>query len=701
MSFLSRNFSIRSRLLLMLVLVSSIASVVLISIGYFNGKKAIDEGLFNQLTGIRAAKQYQIESYFKQMAGIVEILGTNETVANAMIEFRRGFASLNDDKLDVDCSRQLSMHYDKFVNDLSQNLDITPNPDLYYPNTSEACYLQFEYIVENPNPSGEKHLMENARDGSEYTKAHRRFHEYLTNVILQFGFYDVFLIDLERGDIVYTAYKETDFATNLYSGPYRESNLARLTRQLRQNSDIRKPQIIDFESYRPSYGAPAAFIGIPIVKNSQTLGALVLQLPVDEIDNIMTGNKNWKLDGLGDSGETYLVGEDYLMRSISRFYLEDTIGYKTALVELGVDEKKVDLMYNLGTTIKHQRVRTEAVESALSGKTETKIVNDYRGVPVLSAFSKLKIDGLNWAILSEIDLAEAEKPVEKFKKNVFIALCIIILLLTFFAMFLAGRFVKPIELLTDGVQGLRDGDFTTRINLDSNDEFGALAESFNNMSSDIEKQQALIEKHAVENEKLLLNFIPESVAAKLQKGEETIADKYSNVSLIVVDVVGFSKLTTSRGALESVRLLSELVDAFDACAQKHGVEKIKTIGDTYFAVCGMFSPRLDHAQRTLAFAREMRQLIGQININYELELTLHFGLHTGEILAGIIGHDKFTYDLFGQTVNDTFDLKEHGIDNSILVSNDFYKKLKDLYIFKNSNFDDMNFEVWEFEKEID
>ena len=633
------------------------------------------------------------------MSGIVEILGTNESIADAMGDFKRGFASLRDDKLDVDCSRQLSLHYDGFVKKLSNNLEISPNPDLYYPNTTEACYLQFEYIVENKNAAGEKHLLKDARDGSEYSKVHKQYHEYLTNVILKFGFYDIFLIDLERGDIVYTAYKETDFATNLFTGPYRESNLAQLARQLRQNSDIRKPRMIDFASYRPSYGAPAAFIGIPIIKNSQTMGALVLQLPVNEIDNIMTGNQNWKNDGLGESGETYLVGEDFLMRSISRFYLEDTVGYKSTLMEMGVAEEKIDLMYNIGTTINNQRVKTEGVEAALSGKTETKIIDDYRGVPVLSAFAKLKIDGLNWAILSEIDMAEANKPIENFKKKIFIALCIIILLLTFLAMFLAGRFVKPIEELTEGVQKLHDGDFSTRIELDSNDEFGELAKSFNVMISDIENQHDLIEKQNVENEKLLLNFIPESVAKKLKKGEKNIADKFSNVSLIVVDVVGFSKLTTERGAAESVRLLNGLIDTFDSCAEKYGVEKIKTIGDSYFATCGLFSPRLDHPKRVLDFAREMRQLIVQFNINHGLNLTLHFGLHTGEVLAGIIGNEKFTYDLFGETVNQVFDLKERGMDNSILVSESFYKKLKEMFEFKKTEIAGLEFPIWEFESE--
>ncbi len=327
----------------------------------------------------------------------------------------------------VDCNSRLTEHYEWFIDRLLQNLEVKPNVELYYPTSLEACHLQYEYIVENPNPPGDKHLMLDAKNDSQYNKVHKKYHQYLTDVILKFGFYDIFLIDLEKGDIVYTAYKETDFATNLYNGPYRESNLAELARQLRMNRDLNKAQIIDFSTYRPSYGAPAAFIGMPITEGSETIGALVLQLPVNEINRITTGNFNWEEDGLGTSGETYLVGEDHLMRSISRFYLQDTLGYQAALMDLGVEKEVVEKMYRLGTTIKQQRVKTEGVESALAGNQDTKIIEDYRHVPVLSSYAKLKLDGLNWAILSEIDEAEANIPIIEFEKQVFIALCILLI----------------------------------------------------------------------------------------------------------------------------------------------------------------------------------------------------------------------------------------------------------------------------------
>ncbi len=699
MSISSSFLSIRSRLMLMLILVSAISAMVLIYIGYVNGKEAISESIFNQLTSVKASKKYQIESYFHEIENITEVLGENEMIAQAIEDFKVGFRKIGTSQLDADCSQQLSAHYDDFVDKVSQNMDIKNNSEMYYPNTVEACYLQFQYIVENPNPAGEKHLLQDANDGSEYSSAHQKYHQYLTDVTTKFGFYDLFLIDLELGDIVYTAYKETDFATNLYTGPYKESNLAELVRQLRFNRDIEKASFIDFDNYRPSYGAPAAFVGIPITKGAETVGALVLQMPVDEINKIMTGDNNWKRDGLGDSGETYLVGEDFLMRSISRFYLQDTSGYTNALVDLGIEKEEVDKMYHVGTTILHQRVKTDGVREALAGKNETKIIEDYRYTPVLSSYAPLQINNLNWVILSEIDQAEANIPIDKFQKKVFIALCIIILLVTFLAMFLASRFVRPIEKLSEGVRRLSDGDYSQEIDILSKDEFGELASSFNEMTHNIEKQQDVIAKQSQENEKLLLNFIPKQIANRLQKGEKNIADTYPNVSLIAIDIAGFSKLTSKIGPTESVNLLNHLVETFDNAAEKHHVEKIRTVGDTYFAACGMFYPRLDHAKKIFEFALEVRQLTAQFNVNYNIQLALHIGLHSGEVIAGIVGNEKFNYDLWGQTVNDVFSLKDIEEDNQIFVSTEVYQKLQEQFEFEKytlKNSSKHTFEVWKY-----
>lgn len=193
------------------------------------------------------------------------------------------------------------------------------------------------------------------------------------------GYYDFFLISPE-GDVMYTVKKESDLDTNLESGPWRDSGLADVYR--RAMADKAAGVVMsDFESYLPSAGEPAMFMARRMVDADGTVvGVLALQLPTERINQIMRFTA-----GMGDSGETYLVGEDLLMRSDSRFSDESTI---------------------LKTT-----VDTETVRKSLAGETGTEFTPDYRGIMVLSAYDSTDIDGFRWAVMAEIDEDEVLRTV--------------------------------------------------------------------------------------------------------------------------------------------------------------------------------------------------------------------------------------------------------------------------------------------------
>lgn len=677
-----RSISIKSRLMLMLLFVSIAACSVLIYIGFQSGKDAITGTIFNELKGIRAAKQHGIESYFDHIYQVVEVLSKNESTESAVAELKSGFQKLGNEKIDAHCSNQLTGYYEGFLNKLSKNLKIEQSIDIYYPESATACYLQYEYIIDNPNEVGKKHLMFNAGDGSDYTDAHRRHHEFFSEVVEKFGFYDLFLVDIETGDIIYSVFKEADFATNLYSGPHRKSNLATLVRNLNRNSDIDSPQIVDFDTYRPSYGAPAAFIGFPVKRNNLPIGALVIQIPANEINNIMTDNQNWAANGLGESGETYLVGSDNFMRSDSRFYLEDTLQFRKNLIDYGTDVEAVDKMYALGTTILQQKVNNDGIHEALLGKSNTEIIEDYRGKDVLCSYSKLKIDELDWVVLSSIDVDEAFKPIEDFTRKVFTSFCVVILAITFLSIFLAARFLKPIELLTEGVRKLGKGDYDYRIDIKSKGEFGELAQNFNLMMNQLSLQQSTIESQTKDNERLIHNFLPKPIVKRLKKGEKSIASKVPNVTVLFIDIMGFSEHANYATAKKSVSLLNELVEAFDAAAQKHHIEKIKTVGDTYFAACGLHTPVLDHMKRMVDFAINARQIINGFNINNNLDFKIRCCLHSGEVTAGVVGVQSFNYVVWGDTVTQLFRMASYRIPDSIFVSETVYDKVEENYSFK-------------------
>ena len=248
-------------------------------------------------------------------------------------------------------------------------------------------------------------------------------------------------------------------------------------------------------------------------------------------------------------------------------------------------------------------------------------------------------------------------------------------------MFLSGQFVESIEILMSGVDRLRNKDYSKNIEINTNDEFEDLAYSFNQMVKDLSENEKLLFKKQEENKKLLLNFIPETVAQKLQNGELNIANSYPNVSLVVIDIVGFSQLSEELGPNDSITILNELVSFIDTAAKKHQIEKIRTIGNTYFATSGMLNPRLDHAKKSLEFSKEIRQLIIQFNINQKMSLQLKTTIHSGPVMAGIVGVENYNYDLWGETVSDVFRLNEKSTPDEILVTPAVYEALNTIYNF--------------------
>lgn len=676
------QLSMKSKLIAMLLVVSGCSILVTAFIGYRSGRVNLTDRVFNQLTSVRASKAYQVESYFKNIRNHTQTLSEDPSVIAAMQEFAAAYRQLQASGVpDTFDAKTADYYRQEFLARLSKVEEGSPILNSYLPKATASRYLQYHYIAANPNPVGKKHQLEKAPDGSQYSQLHARYHPIFRNIIEKFGYYDMFLID-PQGTIVYTVFKETDFTSNLMIGPYRDSNLAKLFESVRDAKERNYSRLADFAPYAPSYGAPAAFIAAPIFNQSELVGVLAFQMPVDEINNVMTGNRNWESDGLGKTGETYLVGRDNLMRSVSRFLVQDPKNYIDSLRAIGMTEAAITRINQYGTSILQQTVRTEGTESALSGQQGTRIIKDYRGIPVLSSYAPLRIDGLDWVILAEMDLAEAYAPIYDFQQQVLISATLLMLLVTLLAMGLAYLFVRPINRLIVSTRKVAAGNLDAIAALETEDEFGELARSFNAMVRSLRTQTNLVEQKNRENEQLLLSVFPAAIAKRLKRGEKNIAEEVSNVAVLFSDLTGFTKLSASLTAYEIVSVLNDLVTAFDEAAERYGMEKIKTIGDSYMAVCGLSVPYLDHDKRAIDFALEMQTIIRRFNHERGFELNLSAGINSGDVVAGIVGRNKFLYDVWGDTINVASALRTVCPPGAILVSQAVQKRLQDLYEFE-------------------
>lgn len=462
-------------------------------IGQFSSnqaEQAIEDQARSKLTALREDRASQIVNYFKMMQDQALVYAKDRMTIDAMQRFNNGFHGLIDELLiEPDKARPPVQKYfrNQFLGEYKRrNNGESAAVDSLLGRLGDTGYVfQQLYITNNPNPLGNKDQLEQSSDGSAYSRTHAKYHPAFRELQQRFGYYDIFLIDAETGDVVYTVFKELDYATSLKSGPFAESGLAKAYRGAMALPDNGSVYLTDFEPYLPSYNDPAAFIATPIFENGAKLGVIAFQLPIDRINMVMTGDGKWKESGLGESGETYLIGSDFKMRSQSRFWLEDPEGFLKAVADAGTSNNILDAIRAKETVIGLQSVKSPGAQRAINGTTGFDIFEDYRGVPVLSAYKPIKIGNMDWAILAEIDEEEAYSAAHELHSYIIYLMlgvgAVLLLLSGALGWFFSLSIARPLERIVDSMRDISSGsgDLTVRLDDSAKDELGQLAGAFN------------------------------------------------------------------------------------------------------------------------------------------------------------------------------------------------------------------------------
>ncbi|MCB0165165.1 MAG: HAMP domain-containing protein [Anaerolineae bacterium] len=437
-------------LLLVIALVPLIAAGV---ITYFNARSAIETEATNKLIAVREIKAIQIENYFSRIDSQVSTLSEDRMIVEAMSEFKTAFHSfgdeppLTDDKLKV-----LRDYYqNEYLARLTPNLQEPVSLDTYFPTDPQVQMAQYLYIADNPQLTGQKYLLNEAKDGSRYSQIHQRYHPIIRHFLEEFGYYDIFLVDSETGHIVYTVFKEVDYGTSLLTGPYSNTNIAKAFRAANEATDPNFIYLADFENYYPSYNAPAAFIASPIFDGMERVGVLVFQMPLDRINALMQ-----ERSGLGETGETILISsDDFLLRSDSRFSEESTI-FK-------------------------QKVDTAATRASAAGETGVKTITDYLGQATIIAHRPLEIPGLNWSLNAKQNQAELFAAANTLRNTIIGLVVIVMLVVIVLAFMIARKVTRPLIAMANAAKGLAQGDIDQNVQIDSRNEIGLMAQAFNEM----------------------------------------------------------------------------------------------------------------------------------------------------------------------------------------------------------------------------
>jgi class 3 adenylate cyclase len=680
------RLSIQTKMILLLLAVSLSSIAVVAWNSYKSGRSALIRAAEDHLKGVQVAKTTTLKAMLDSLRDQVISMSDSHVTIDGMREFRAAYKSLNAASLTPEQSEKLEGFYENdFLPKLAEQIDGEPVLEQYLPVKPAERYLQYHYLSNNPHPYGKKQeLEESESDQSSYGKIHETYHNAFERAVKIFGFEDVMLVDAESMEIVYSYQKTSEFATNLETGPYANTLMASKVRAMRGNNDRDDFKIADFEPYRPSLGKPMGFAVSPIFDGPQMIGLLVLQFPIDNFNKVLTGNFNWAEEGMGQTGETYLVGPDKTMRSRSRFMYEKPKDFVQLLRQSSVPTSVVERIEKQGNVICAMPVESESVAAAFRGQKGIMVVNDYRGEETLSAYGPLELNSLRWAVITEKDLAEVEAPIHQLGRTVLIVASGMALAVTLLALMFSHLLTRPLRALTEGALRLGRGETDVKVRVKSRDEFGELGRVFNQMSENIKQQTERLEGQVRENQELLHSILPASAVAQRQEGDEKANREFADVSVLFAEIVGMEELGGKLGEAAALSSLGDLIEAFDEAAEESGIEKVKTIGGSYLAVCGLSVNRPDHVRRIIQFAQQMERIIGVYNRDEKAHLAISIGINSGPVVGGVVGRRKFLYDLWGDTVTIAKKLSA-GNSTAIRVTSQIRERIGDQFNFGASH----------------
>ena len=679
--FSFNSLSVRSKLILAFVLLTLLGVSVVTWIGYTSARASLRAAAEHQLMGLQRSKSALVKTILISSRNTILRMSASRFAENASEELKAAYRQLDREPVTAGMKAEVDRFYrEEFEPVLAKRLTASPAEGSLVPRNSTGLYLHYHYLATGPKPYGVKRWTQSATDGSAYAKAVARLSPELISEVERLGLDNIMLVDPETMDVFFSLDQSAILGTNLLTGPYATSNLSAMVQSLRNSQNEDDYKVADFEFFRPALGTPEAFVGTPVFVGTRMSAIMVLSLPNGPIARALSGNGEWEAEGLGKTGEVYLVGPDQTMRTNSRFLIEDRESFIQLLRNSTLTSSTVDAVEMLDTTILTLPVKHAAATSALRGETGLKQLIDDRGIPVLIAYGPVDLDSLRWGVIARIYEAEAMAPLAAYTQRVFTWGIGLVLLATLLALVLGRMLTRPITALVKAAKQVSKGTFDVEVEVTANDEYRELGLVFNEMVMNLRTSRQELQRQVMENERLLMSLLPASGAAQVREGNAEARQSFADVTVAFVNFDGFESLPRDLGEGESMGLLSDIVAACDEAAEQHGVEKVRTIGSSYLAVSGLSVERPDHTARMVQFANDVVRIVKHFNAERGVHLVAEIGINAGPVIGGLVGGRKFIYDLWGDTVRLARGI-ESGGRMSILVTRPVYDRVRDLVPF--------------------
>ncbi|MEN2979710.1 methyl-accepting chemotaxis protein [Tistrella bauzanensis] len=408
----------------------AITSIVLGIVAYLVSSRELVSASETKLVAITNARADRLGDYLDGVRSDVAVLADNSVLRQTLIDFTYAF-------------------------ELISLMDDDP-----------SAILQKSYVADNPET--DRGLLDKARDGTFFSDSHERYHPWLRAASRSKGYADLYLVD-KNGWVIYSVEKNTDFAVKLDDSPVGQGGLGRAAAAAAA-SEPGTVSLVDFTYHQPANNEVSAFLSVPVFGDGGYVGAVVVRLSVEGVDKVMQSAQ-----GLGETGETYLVGSDGYMRSNSRLTAD--------------------------TTVLERQITSDAVAAALAGKTGSTREIGPNGYPVLTAYTPLEFLGQRWAVIADMAEDEMLAPVATMR-NIIAAVALgLIVIVGTIGLIVARGVTRPLGRMTGAMKTLSSGDLTVDIpDRDRSDEIGEMAASVQVFKDAMVESQRLAEEQRADQE---------------------------------------------------------------------------------------------------------------------------------------------------------------------------------------------------------
>ncbi len=486
-----KNVKLTVKLPLAIVSIGLIATIVISVMAFLDAKKVLIQDMEYRILSYAEARQHEMTVYLNSIDEDIRFQSESLLVQEALSNLKQAWNLVEGNKEKV---------------------------------------LKQLYITDNPHPTGEKHKLDRALASGFYHDVHSRYHPSFRSFLEERGYYDIFLF-APSGDLVYTVFKELDYATNLNTGKWKDTDLGNAFRAAHNSREKGKVHFFDFKPYEPSYGAAASFISTPVFdRNDQYIGVLVFQMPVGRINDLMnqqTGDTHLK---------TYMVGEDRLARADKTDYNGNVI--EEQILKLKIDNLAVDQAFEL--------------DIPESGYAELKIEHiDFQGLHSFVGATVIDFHGTKYAILAVEDDAHLMKPIETLKHRIIIEIIVFACFAALIGFLISRSITKPISNLTKSVSDIAKGNYDADIPaLDYKDEIGDMARAVEILkekgkeAEELKAKQEETERKAAQDKKQAMQMLANDFEGSVGKIITTVGASVEELSRTAEGMAEIAKRTS-------------------------------------------------------------------------------------------------------------------------------------------------------------